>query len=71
RNHEETEEEEENGEQRRLESSYKEPKLLQGNIKSTLKRDSFQDPKASQINTQVTFGLGACQVPNVVHSSKA
>ncbi|MED6115755.1 hypothetical protein PIB30_093747 [Stylosanthes scabra] len=51
RNHEETEEEEENREQRKLESSYREPKLLQGNIKVTLtwpKRDSLQGPKASQ-----------------------
>ncbi|MED6185994.1 hypothetical protein PIB30_062464 [Stylosanthes scabra] len=35
RNHEETEEEEENREQRKLESSYRESKLLQGNIKVT------------------------------------
>ncbi|MED6175514.1 hypothetical protein PIB30_079057, partial [Stylosanthes scabra] len=33
RNHEDTEEEEENREQRKLESSYREPKLLQGNIR--------------------------------------
>ncbi|MED6188837.1 hypothetical protein PIB30_089694, partial [Stylosanthes scabra] len=33
RNHEEIEEEEENREQRKLESSYREPKLLQGYIK--------------------------------------
>ncbi|MED6115060.1 hypothetical protein PIB30_086553 [Stylosanthes scabra] len=35
RNHEETEEDEENREQRKLESSYKEPKLIQSNIKAT------------------------------------
>ncbi|MED6200295.1 hypothetical protein PIB30_083654 [Stylosanthes scabra] len=42
-------EEEENREQRKLESSYREPKLLQGNIKVTFgpcqKRDSLQGPK--------------------------
>ncbi|MED6141904.1 hypothetical protein PIB30_108069, partial [Stylosanthes scabra] len=35
RNHEETEEDEENRKQRKLESSYKEHKLIQGNIKVT------------------------------------
>ncbi|MED6140287.1 hypothetical protein PIB30_091712 [Stylosanthes scabra] len=46
-NHKETEEEE-NREQRKLELSYREPKLLQDNIKVTFgKRDSLQGPKAS------------------------
>ncbi|MED6128478.1 hypothetical protein PIB30_098341, partial [Stylosanthes scabra] len=36
-----------------------------GNLSQVTK--SLSSSKASQIHTQVTFRLGACQVPNVIH----